>query len=241
MFSVALIAKRFIRFFSVCLCFTLLFFPLPSSALTVQDVPNPRQHSGGWVTDMAQILSPDTEAKLNQIISELKTQTGDELAVVTVPETTPAPSPKAFTTKLFNSWDIGRKGVLFLVSKSDRRVEIATGYGIESLLPGAQISDLIRTEIIPQFRQGNFEGGILAGIKSVASQLGGNLTTLQDLAVDINNTANSNQQSGYVALGILVITLLVLPSFWYFLSISRRNGVSDSSSSLGGDSTGSGG
>ncbi|HEY9670257.1 MAG TPA: TPM domain-containing protein [Waterburya sp.] len=239
MFSVALIAKRLLVFFSVCLCFTLLLFPLPSSALTVQDVPNPGQNSGSWVTDMAKILSPDTEAKLNQIISELKGKTGDEIVVVTVPETTPAPSPKAFTTKLFKSWGISKKGVLLLVSNSDRRVEVATGYGIEPLLPEALLSGIIRQEILPQFKQGNIEGGILVGIQSLALKLGGNLTSVQDLAVDADNIANANQQSGYVALGILVITLLVLPSFWYFLSISRRNGVRDSSSELGGGSTGS--
>lgn len=241
MFSVALIAKRFIVFFSVCLCFTFLLFPLPSSALTVQDVPYPGQNSGGWVTDMAKILSPDTEAKLNQIISELKGKTGDEIVVVTVPETTPAPSPKAFTTKLFKSWGISKKGVLLLVSNGDRRVEVATGYAIESLLPEAQLSDIIRQEILPQFKQGNIEGGILVGIQSLALKLGGSLTSVQDLAVNADNTANANQQSGYIALGILVITLLVLPSFWYFLSISRRNGVTDSRGELESGSTGSGG
>ena len=238
MVSILFTAKR--AFWAVCLCLTLILFPLPSYALTVQDVPNPRQDNGGWVTDMAQILSPDTEAKLNQIISELESQTGDEIAVVTVPETSPASSPKAFTTKLFNYWDIGKKGVLFLVSKSDRRVEIATGYAIEAILPTVQVSNIIQKEIIPQFKQGNFEGGILAGTKSLISKLGGNVATLQDLGVETKNTANSNQQSGYVALGTLVITLLVLPSFWYFSSIGRRSGFLGSSSELGGGEGGDG-
>lgn len=231
MVSISFTAKR--AFSAVCLCLTLILFPLPSYALTVQDVPNPRQDNGGWVTDMAQILSSDTEVKLNQLISELEHQTGNEIAVVTVPETTPAPSLKVFSTKLFNYWNIGKKGVLFLVSKGDRRVEIATGYGIEAILPHVQVRDIIQKEIIPQFRQGNFEGGILAGIKSVVSKLGGNVATLQDFAVDTNKTTNSNQQSGYVALGILVISLLILPSFWYFSSISRRSGFIGSTSELG--------
>ena len=229
MLSVPFTAKR--AFWTVCLCLSFILFPLPSYALTVQDVPNPQTEYGGWVTDMAEILSPNTEAKLNQAISELHSQTGEEIAVVTVPETTPAPSVKAFTTKLFNYWDIGRNGVLLLVSKSDRRVEITTGYGIEAILPNAQVSGIIQKEIIPQFRQGNFEDGILAGIKSLVTKLAGDIATLQDLAVDTNNTADSNQQSGFVALGILVITVLVLPSFWYFSSLGRRND-SDSPSEL---------
>jgi uncharacterized protein len=242
MFTVAFSAKRFLAkapFWAVCLCLTLILFPLPSNALTVQDVPNPRQDNSGWVTDMAQILSPNTEAKLNQIISELERQTGDEIAVVTVTETTPAPSAKAFTTKLFNYWDIGNKGVLFLFSKGDRRVEIRTGYGIESLLSSAQVSDIIQKEILPQFRQGNLEGGILAGIQSVVIKLGGNPAVD---AVETDTTANFNPQSGYVALGILLIGALVLLSLWWFSSISRRSGFIDinSSSEVGGGEGGGG-
>lgn len=238
MFLRAFIAKRFMirAFWVVCLCLTVILFPLPSYALRIQDVPNPQQDNSGWVTDLAQLLSPDTEAKLNQIISELEHQTGNEIAVVTVPETTPAPSPKAFTTKLFNYWGIGKNnGVLFLVSKGDRRIEIQTSYGIESVLPNAQVSDIIKKEIIPQFKQGNVEGGILAGTKSLVSQLGGNLASWENLALDTNNKARSNLQSGYVALGILVIAVLVVPSYWWFSSISRRSGSIDVG---GGDSEG---
>lgn len=205
-------------------------------------MPNPQQDKGGWVTDLAQILSPDTEAKLNQLISELEHQTGNKIAVVTVPETTPAPSPKAFTTKLFNYWGIGKNnGVLFLVSKGDRRIEIQTSYGIESVLPDAQVSEIIKKEIIPQFKQGNVEGGILAGTKSLVSRLGGNLASWENLALDTHNTARSNLQSGYVALGILVIAVLVFPSYWWFSSISRRSEAIDVGGSDGGDSGGGAG
>lgn len=76
--------------------------------------------------------------------------------MVTVPETVPANSPKAFTTQLFNYWGIGKadqdNGVLFLVSTGDRRVEIETGYGIESILPDAQVGNIIDTKITPQLK-----------------------------------------------------------------------------------------
>ena len=124
-----------------------------------------------------------------------------------------------------------------MVSKRDRRVEITTGYGIESLLPDSQVSDIIQKEIIPQFKQGNFEGGILAGTKSLITKLGGNVAID---AVDTDTTANFNPQSGYVALGILFISSLVLLSLWWFSSISSRNGFTDinSSSELGGGDSG---
>ncbi len=156
-------------------CLAVFFSPLKSQALTIQEVPNPRQVNGGWVTDTAGMLDATTEAKLNSLISELEAKNGAEMAVVTVPETAPSASPKEFATTLFNYWGIGKKGkdngVLFLISKSDRRVEIETGYGIEAILPDAKVGNLIDTQIIPRFKQGDFNGGTLAGTKALVIAL----------------------------------------------------------------------
>ncbi len=154
---------------------TWLIHPLPSFALTVKQVSNPRQHYHGWVTDMAEILSQSTETQLNQMISNLEAKNGSEIAVVTVPETQPAATPKAFATKLFNYWGIGKKGrdngVLFLVSVGDRRVEIETGKGIQQTLPNTKVSNIIDTKIIPEFKSGNFESGVVAGTKELVTSL----------------------------------------------------------------------
>ncbi|MGL4883331.1 MAG: TPM domain-containing protein [Waterburya sp.] len=53
---------------------------------------------------MAGILSDRTETELNNLITNLEQTNGTEIAVVTVSETTPAESPKAFATELFNYW-----------------------------------------------------------------------------------------------------------------------------------------
>ena len=90
--SVRLMLKR--AFWAIFLCLVLISFPLPSFAITVQDVPNPQQVYRGWVTDMANLLDSETKAKLNQMISELEAENGTEIAVVTVPDTSPAPIPK---------------------------------------------------------------------------------------------------------------------------------------------------
>lgn len=152
-----------------------VFLPLPSHALTVEEVPNPRQEYGGWVTDRAAILSDETEAKLNRMISELEEKNGAEIAVVTVPETSPSATPKEFTTTLFNHWGIGKadvdNGVLFLISTGDRRVEIETGYGVEGILPDAKVGNIIETKITPQFKQGNYDRGTLAGTNALIAAL----------------------------------------------------------------------
>src|ERR671933_2698598 len=152
-----------------------VLFPLVGLAVEVKDVPNPRQINGTWVTDMAEMLDEPTEAQLNSMISQLERKNGTEIAVVTVPETAPASSPKEFTTKLFNYWGIGKKGkdngVLLLISKGDRRVEIETGYGVEAMLPDAKVGNIINTQITPRFKRGDFKGGTLAGTKALVVAL----------------------------------------------------------------------
>ncbi|MEL7400745.1 MAG: TPM domain-containing protein [Pseudomonadota bacterium] len=159
----------------------------PSVAITPAEVPNPRQENSGWVTDMADMLSSGEEAELNQLISELEATEGHEIAVVTVPDTQPSATPKAFTTELFNSWGIGKEGedngVLFVVSKGDRRTEIEVGYGLEATLPDAKVGEILRSRITPEFKQGNFNTGILNGTQALVTVLNG------DTLAPVANTA----------------------------------------------------
>ena len=158
---------------------TMFLSPLASQALKVEEVTNPQTKNNAWVTDMADILSDETETELNKIISNLEKANGSEIAVVTVPETTPSKSPKAFATELFNYWGIGKaesnNGILFLISTEDKRVEIETGYGIEAILPNAQVSKIINTKITPQYKQGNFDDGTLDGTRALVSSLDASL------------------------------------------------------------------
>ena len=139
------------------------------------DVPNPREFNGSWVSDQAELLSEETEQRLNQVIAEVEASNGSEIAVVTVLDTKPSATPKAFATELFNAWGIGKasedNGVLFLVSKQERRTEIETGYGVEPLLTDAQAGEILRNHVTPQFKQGNFEVGIVNGVTAIADRL----------------------------------------------------------------------
>ncbi|MGB5961938.1 MAG: TPM domain-containing protein [Coleofasciculaceae cyanobacterium] len=149
----------------------IVLLPFAALALDIKDIPNPRQINGTWVTDMAGILDAPTESQINSIITQLEQKNGAEIAVVTVPETSPSVSPKAFATTLFNYWKIGKKGqnngILLLISKGDRRVEIETGYGIEPILPNAEVSNIIDSKITPKFKQADFNGGTLAGTQAL--------------------------------------------------------------------------
>ena len=149
--------------------------PGKSQAITVQEITNPRQQYGGWVTDKANILSDETETEINRLISELEQNNGAEIAVVTVPDTETYATPKAFATELFNYWEVGKadvdNGVLFLISIRDRRVEIETGKGLQQILPDTKVKNIIDTQITPQYKQGNYDRGTLNGTKALISAL----------------------------------------------------------------------
>ena len=148
-----------------------------ASAITVEAVPNPRS-TDGWVSDRANIISLETEARLNQELSELESQTGNEMAVVTVEDTVGYASPKAFVTDLFNYWGVGKaeenNGVLFLVSVGDRRTEVEVGYGLEDLLTKSKIEALLEREALPDFKQGRFDAGIEKTTRAIVVELSEN-------------------------------------------------------------------
>ncbi|MCP2728524.1 TPM domain-containing protein [Limnofasciculus baicalensis] len=163
---------------SICAGFIILSsltIPASSLGVTVGQVPNPRQINGGWVTDMADLLTPETETQINQMISEVEAKNGTEIAIVTLPDIAPSATVKEFTTALFNYWHIGKadrnNGVLFLISQGNRRVEIETGSGLTTILPDDRVSKIIQEEIVPSLKQGDYNSGTLSGTKALVLAL----------------------------------------------------------------------
>jgi len=140
----------------------------------IERVPNPRATDGGWVTDMAGVLSPEHKARLNRLIDQLERDTGAEIAVVILRRTQGA-TPKEYATQLFNRWGVGKReadnGVLMLVALGDRRVEIETGYGIEAILPDAVAGEILDTAVVPRFRAGDIAGGVIGGVEAIAARI----------------------------------------------------------------------
>jgi len=145
-------------------------------AETLAEIDNPRQLRNEWVSDMAGVLDSQTEQQLNGLITWLEQQTSAEMAVVTVRNTADSP-PREFATELLNRWGIGKadqdNGILILLVMDTRRIEVETGYGIEGLLPDGKIGAILDAQVIPHFRQGDFGGGLLAGVEAMTEVIAG--------------------------------------------------------------------
>jgi uncharacterized protein len=136
-----------------------------------QDYP-PRPE--GPVYDGADIISPATEAQLDQRLRDYNRETGRALVVATIPSLNGA-NLEQYATSLFADWGIGGaerdQGLLLLVARDDRKMRIEVGYGLHPYFGGIMAGRVIRDEITPRFKEGDFDGGIVAGIDAITAHL----------------------------------------------------------------------
>lgn len=128
----------------------------------------------GQVVDNAGIISPEIETQLTAQLEALEAQSQRQLVVVTVPDLQ-GYDEQTFTYQLGREWGLGDErrndGAILLVAPNDRKVRIEVGYGLEGTLTDAYAATIIQREIVPRFRDGDMEGGIVAGTTAIANHL----------------------------------------------------------------------
>ena len=122
------------------------------------------------VTDLTGTLSAEQRDALEQTLAEFEARKGAQIAVLLVPSTEPE-TIEQYAVRVEETWKLGRKGVddsaLLVVAKNDRRLRIEVGYGLEGALPDAIAKRIIDNDITPRFKQGDFYGGIRAGVDRI--------------------------------------------------------------------------
>ncbi|MBI5710934.1 MAG: TPM domain-containing protein [Candidatus Eisenbacteria bacterium] len=128
----------------------------------------------GYVNDLAGMMPEAARAKLEAFLDQLQRKTGAEFAVLTVKTTAPL-DPAEYKVKVFERWKPGRRGqdngLLLLVAEQERRIWFETGYGLEGTLPDGLQARIIREEMRPRFRAGDFAGGITAAVLRAAARI----------------------------------------------------------------------
>ena len=119
------------------------------------------------VTDQTGTLTREQQAGLERMLQEFEARKGTQIAVLMVASTKPEPIEQ-YALRVGEQWKIGRKkvddGAILVVAKDDRALRIEIGYGLEGVLNDATASRIIREVIVPRFREGDFYGGINAGL-----------------------------------------------------------------------------
>ena len=128
------------------------------------------------VTDLTGTLSASQAAQLEEKLKAFESRKGSQIAVLIVPTTQPE-AVEQYSIRAAEQWKLGRKGVddgvLLLVAKNDRTLRIEVGYGLEGTLPDVTASRIIREIITPRFKQGDFFGGISAGVDRIIGAIEG--------------------------------------------------------------------
>ncbi len=131
----------------------------------------------GRVVDDADILNFHTRHKLTDMLAEQERATGDQVVVVTLASLQRYPIEE-FGYELGRYWGIGQKGknngALLIVAPNEHKVRIEVGYGLEGELTDAKSRAIIDNYILPSFKRGDFNFGVLAGATEMVRALGGN-------------------------------------------------------------------
>lgn len=128
------------------------------------------------VTDLTGTLNAQQTATLDQELRAFSARKGSQIAILIVPTTAPE-AIEQYSIRVTDAWKLGRKGtddgVLLLVAKDDRTVRIEVGYGLEGVIPDAIAKRVIAEIITPRFRQGDFFGGLQAGVQQIVKLIDG--------------------------------------------------------------------
>src|SRR5688500_12045905 len=167
-------------------------------------IPNPRTRDGTWVTDMPGMLRADTIARLNSTIGDFERTNGAEMAVVVIRSLDGLLIEEA-AVKLFELWGIGKKsrdnGLLLLWATGDRRVRVEVGYGLEGVLPDGKVGRILDAYVMPKFRSGVFDEGLLAGVDAL-------LSAAREEPVELPSPRSESYESGSPGIGTVVIGFL---------------------------------
>jgi uncharacterized protein len=170
----------------------------------------------GRVVDQANILSGETESAITATSTSLEAATTNQLVVATT-ASLQGQTIEDFGYQLGRHWGIGRagknNGILLIVAPKERAVRIEVGYGLEGTITDALSKGIIEQEILPRFRDNDYDGGVRAGVTTLAGILMGDAKTASRLT-EVGTRKVAPQQGNWNWMFILfIVAFFILPRF----------------------------
>ena len=160
------------------------------------------------VYDYADVLNPTEEKELESKLIRYSDSTSTQIVVISV-EDLKGEDIGILTPKWAQEWGIGQEkednGILILLSKKDRKIWIAPGYGVEERLTAGINGELTRNIIIPEFKAGSYYKGLDKGADAIFKVLQGKYK-------------GSRKKESNFPVGIIVVVVVFL-----VLMFSKRN------------------
>lgn len=184
------------------------------SLLMAQDIPA-RPNPPRLVNDFAGVMSADEVARLEKKLTAYDDSTSNQIAIVTIPSLNDYPIEE-YSLKLFRDWGIGNKktnnGILIIAAINDRKIRIEVGYGLEGAIPDITANQIIRNDIGPNFRKGDYFTGFDAASNSVIKAAAGEYKAPADY--------RKKDNKGRGLLGMLIFFVIII----IIIANSRRGG-----------------
>ena len=168
-----------------------------------------------YFNDYAGVVSPAVAERLNATLEAFEKATSNQIVVAIFPRMQSDSSIEDYTVRVAQSWKVGQKnrdnGAVLFVFIADRTMYIQVGYGLEGALPDAIARRIIENEIKPHFRQGDFDGGMTAGVDAILAATRGEYK---------GGGSTIREHSGTVHVWIFFIVLIII-----LIAFSRRRGT----------------
>jgi len=208
-----------LKYFAVVFLLLIQFFGFSQSV----KIPEKPSKQTSYYDFQTNVLSEAEQNHITQKLINYADSTSTQIVVVTIPSTK-GEYINRYATDLAHKWGIGQQGkdngILLLVAVNDRKVNISTGYGTEHLLTDALSRRIIETQILPEFRNGNYFAGIDKGTTSIMQIMSGEYK---------NDKTNGGELS---ILGLLLVFVFVV---FILIIVSKGKGGRNGGSSGGLD------
>lgn len=196
----------------------LLLFAAISGAFAETMPPKPDR----YFNDYAHVVDSSTALRLNEQLAQFERETSNQLLVAIYPTMQSESDVADYTQRIAQSWGVGQKGrnngaVLF-VFVTNHQMFIQTGYGLEGALPDATCWDITHNIIAPQFKKGDYAGGLQAGITAMMQAVRGEFK-------GTGKTRREEQGGPHtVPLGAIIFVLIVIFIIMMNLRRTARRG-----------------
>ncbi len=163
-----------------------------------------------YVNDYAHVLSPKQKSQLEDFLKDLDEKTSNQVVILTVPSLQ-GDTIENFAIRTAQARKIGQKGkdngVLILAAINDRKIRIEVGRGLEGVLTDARSSEIIRNEMAPRFKAGNYADGFWAALvviqRAVKGEFKADQKTHHFQNVDVSSLLM------WMVIGIIILVLYV--------------------------------
>ena len=147
----------------------------------------------GYVLDLADILSAETEATLQTELADLEAYNSSQIVVVTI-ETLDDYPIESYALEIGRTWGVGREefnnGTIFLIAEEDREARIEVGYGLEGAITDAQAFTIIDQVAIPYFKEANYDQGVLESVQILDNLARGEVFDLTQVSRPTTSLSN---------------------------------------------------